>query len=397
MDVIGNDYVDHPEFHRSERITFIDIGGMRQGASFLARLFQLTVFYVRLIWCVTVGAPKVVHILWNNRVEYFDRTLLMLYYKLVGKKVVLTAHNVNKAKRDASDSALNRLTLRIQYSLSDHVFVHTEKMKRELIEEFAVPASAVTVIPFGINIAVPDSGVTINEAKQRLGIRATEHTILFFGRIVPYKGLEYLVEAFQRVAGRDLNCRLIIAGQPMKGFEKYAEGILLAIERSAHSDRIQRCLEFIPDDQTELYFKAADVLALPYKNSFESGVLYLAYRFGLPVIASDVGSFREEMAKSGAGLVFEPGDSADLGDTIEAFFESELYRDATRYRRHIREYASARHSWDELGEITEAVYRSLRSNSAAPSPASALQREKLVTSDSSALEDSKSAFENVKS
>ena len=56
----------------------------------------------------------------------------MLYYKLLGKKVVLTAHNVNTAKRDAKDSLLNRFTLKTQYQLADHIFVHTEKMSAEL-------------------------------------------------------------------------------------------------------------------------------------------------------------------------------------------------------------------------------------------------------------------------
>src|SRR5581483_3462133 len=99
--------------------------------------------------------PGIFHILWNNKFEFFDRTLLMLYYKLLRKKIVLTLHNINKGRRDSRDRRLNRLTLRFQYRLSDHIFVHTEKMKRELIEEFGEREDRVTVIPFGINNAVP--------------------------------------------------------------------------------------------------------------------------------------------------------------------------------------------------------------------------------------------------
>ena len=57
--------------------------------------------------------------------------LLMLYYKLLGKRIVFTAHNVNAGKRDSNDSWLNRLSLKVQYNLSDHLFVHTEGMKSE--------------------------------------------------------------------------------------------------------------------------------------------------------------------------------------------------------------------------------------------------------------------------
>ena len=72
----------------------------------------------------------------------------MLYYRLLGKRIVLTAHNVNAGKRDANDSLRNRLSLKIQYRLSDHIFVHTDEMKSELFSHFTVAAGKVSVIPF---------------------------------------------------------------------------------------------------------------------------------------------------------------------------------------------------------------------------------------------------------
>jgi len=357
--VIGNDRVDNVDFHKSDRVTFFDCGSLRSNVGFLAKLFQLTAYYARLIAYVTFHSPKIVHILWNSKAEYFDRTLLTLYFKCLRRKIVLTAHNVNKAKRDSCDSPLNRLTLGIQYRMADHIFVHTEKMKSELVQEFSISPECVVVIPFGTNIAVSDTALTVTEAKRRLGIYADERTILFFGRIVPYKGLECLVEAFHRLARHDSNCRLIIAGEPMKGFESYMDAIQRVTAGSSGADRILCRLEFIPDDETEAYFKAADVLVLPYRNIFESGVLFLAYRFGLPVIASDVGSFREELTNSGAGLLFEPMNSAALAANLDAFFKSELYKDATQHRQRIREYSSARQSWEIVGEITERVYSGL--------------------------------------
>src|SRR5215471_36989 len=258
--VVGSDRVDNVDFHKSDRITFLDCGGLRPNAGFLAKLFHLIAYYARLIAYVTFGSPKIVHILWNSKAEYFDRTLLMLYFKWLGKEIVLTAHNVNKAKRDSCDSAVNRLTLRVQYRLADQIFVHTEKMKCELVQEFGVSPDRASVIPFGVNVAVPDTELTATQAKRRLGIRSDERTILFYGRIVPYKGLECLVEAFHRLAPRDTNSRLIIAGEPMIGFETYVNDIRRTIKDGDSADRILCRLEFIPEDQTEIYFKAADVL-----------------------------------------------------------------------------------------------------------------------------------------
>ena len=67
-----------------------------------------------------------------------------------GKQIVFTAHNVNAGKRDSNDSWLNRLSLKIQYKLSDHIFVHTDGMKRETDLDFRIPESKVSVIPFGL-------------------------------------------------------------------------------------------------------------------------------------------------------------------------------------------------------------------------------------------------------
>src|SRR5262249_39195599 len=150
-----------------------------------------------------------------------DRTALLLYYKTLGKRIVLTAHNVNAARRDSRDNWLNRLTLRIQYRLADRIFVHTRPSKDELVQDFGVREENVTVIPFGINTTVADTDLTPAQAKQRLGLDPGDKAILFFGRIGPYKGLEYLVDAFQQLAKTDPAYRLVIAGGLKGGFETY--------------------------------------------------------------------------------------------------------------------------------------------------------------------------------
>jgi len=360
MDVIGNDGMDSAEFHTTPNLTFLNLGGIQQPkARFLKKLSQVLQYYVRLVRYVSIAKPRLVHILWNGKFEYLDRTVLMFFFKFMGKRVVFTAHNVNKAKRDSEDSLLNRLTLRCQYHLADRIFVHTEKMKRELIEEFGVNSSTVRVIPFGIYNLLPDTDLTPREAKEKLGIGSDERSILFFGRIVPYKGLEYLLAAFEKVHARNPNYRLIIAGEPMKGYEQYVTALLRTIDSGTYRDRVIQKLQFIRDDETELYFKAADTLALPYKSIFQSGVLFVGYTYGLPVIAADVGSFREDIIEGKTGYVFKPGDSADLANALEKYFESDLYKGLERNRREIRNYVTARHSWDKVGEITRSVYEEL--------------------------------------
>ena len=361
LDMIGGDDNDRPEFHNTAKMRFINLRrNRRQNAGLAEKASNLLIYYVRLILYATVARPKIFHILWNSKIEWFDRTLLILYYRLLGKKVVLTAHNVNAGVRDSNDTALNRLTLKVQYRLSDRIFVHTEKMKRELLDEFGVREAAVRVIPFGFNNAVPTTLLTPDEAKRRLGLQDDQKTILFLGRIVPYKGLEYLVAAFEQIVSAGGDFRLIIAGQVEgRDCQKYAENILRGLSREAIRERTILKIGFIPDEDLEIYFKAADVFVLPYTHIFQSGVLFLGYSFGTPVIASDVGSLRDDIVEGKTGFLFQPKDSRDLGKAIEAYFECDLYRCLNQHRQEIREYAAARHSWDVVGEATRNVYAEL--------------------------------------
>jgi len=357
LDIIGGDEIDSPEFHATQNLKFLNLYGTKgQRARPVERLCQLLLYYLRLIRYAAVSEPRILHILWNNRFEYFDRTCLMLYYRLLGKKIALTAHNVNRARRDANDSLLNRLTLRIQYRLVDHIFVHTQKMKNELLRSFGVRERAVTVIRHPINNAFPDTSLTPVQAKRRLGLQENERAVLFLGRIRPYKGLEYLLSAFKLLLANRTDYRLIVAGEPKKGSEEYLDQIRQTISRDFLPQEVILNIEFIPDGQMELYLKAADVTVLPYKDIFQSGVLFLCYSFGLPVIASDVGSFREEIIEGRTGFLCKPGDPVDLARAVETYFTSDLYKNLKVRRRELKDYANANHSWHIVAELTHSAY-----------------------------------------
>jgi glycosyltransferase involved in cell wall biosynthesis len=360
LDLIGSEEVDSPDFQGEPKLNFLKFGGKQlQDDSLTRKAFKLIRYYAQLLRYTAVAKPKIFHILWNYKFESFDRTMLMLYYKLRGKKVVLTLHNVNAGKRDSNDSLLNRLTLRIQYRLADHFFVHTQKMKSELLKSFGLREGAITVIPFGINNSVPSTNITSEQARQRLGIKESAKTILFFGNIGPYKGLEFLVAAFQRIAAKNADYELVIAGKLRGGCEKYMSDIQGTIDSDAYRGRIMQKIEFISDEETELYFKAADVFALPYTQIFQSGVLFLGYNFGLPVVAADVGSLNEDIIEGRTGFLCKPSDPGDLARAIETYFESDLFKNLGRRRREIKDYANERHSWDVVGETTRNVYANL--------------------------------------
>ncbi len=147
-------------------------------------------------------------------------------------------------------------------------------------------------------------------------------------------------------------------GKP-KGSDDYWNQIQQSIDRNGIRDRIIEKIEYVPDEQTELFFKAADVLILPYTRIFQSGVLFLGYSFGLPAIAADVGTLKEEIIEGQTGFVFKPQDSSDLASVICKYFESELFRNLEPRRIEIKEYANKRYSWDKVAAITTRVYLNL--------------------------------------
>ena len=365
FDFIGSADVDSPELHGTPLVNFLNLrGDQRPGVSLPRKVYRVLAYYGRLLQYAASARPGIFHLLWNNKIEFFDRTILMLYYRGLGKRIVFTAHNVNARQRDGKDNWLNRLSLDIQYRLSSHIFVHTEKMKQQLQDGFGVPDDKVSVIPFGINNTVPNSALTAGQAKERLGLARDEKVLLLFGGITPYKGFEYVVDALAQLKGKGGEYRLLIAGKPKpKGGDlPYWESIRQAITRHGLDGQVIARIEYIPDEETELYFKAADVLLLPYTHIFQSGVLFLGYSFGLPVLAADVGSLRDEIVDGKTGYVFKTKDAGDLAAAIEKYFGSDLYRDLERRRPLIRDYANERHSWAKVAAIITRVYANLSSN-----------------------------------
>ena len=117
--------------------------------------------------------------------------------------------------------------------------------------------------------------------------------------------------------------------------------------------------DFIPDEETEVYFKAADAVILPYRQIYQSGVLFLGHSFGLPVLAADVGSLKDDIVEGKTGFTFRPEDPVDLARAIKQYFASDLYADLNSRRQQIKDYANERHSWEVVSQMTTSVYAGL--------------------------------------
>lgn len=359
LEVIGGDNLSGSAMVHHPTVSFHNLHGSTSPAAPLLRkcLHVASVYWKLMAFAARTNCP-LIHIQWPYKFPLFDRTLLACWYKVLGKKLVFTAHNIDAGARDGCQSWSNRVSLRFFYRFVDHTIVHTERMRGQLVEDFGVAVSNISVIPHGIMSAVPESDLTRSEARRRLNLVKGARVLLFFGSILPYKGLDLLIEAMQRLVQQDPKILLLIAGDFKKHFDYWAR-ISQAIDRLGLGKHIITDLRHIPDDEIEIYFKAADVLVMPYRSIFQSGVLFLAYRFGLPVVATDVGSLREAIISGETGYICQPDDPEDMARVIHHYFGSELFSNLEHHRPKICRDASTLYSWSTIGKSTVQVYQNL--------------------------------------
>lgn len=151
-------------------------------------------------------------------------------------------------------------------------------------------------------------------ARQNLSL-PDRKTLLFFGLIRDYKGLDLLIEAMNLL---DDSYQLLIAGECYGSFDKY----MGLIRSSSASERIFPHLRFIPDRDVPVFFSAADALVLPYRSATQSGVVSIAFFYGLPMVSTPVGDFFDSIARTGTGVVVADVSTGALADGICSLFSS---------------------------------------------------------------------------
>lgn len=361
IDVIDSDN-SIGKFDDLTNVNFLNYrGSLEPGVGSLAKVNRILKYYLRLIIYAYKTDSKLLHIQWMNKFIYFDRTILNLYYKILGKKLIFTAHNINAKKRNNRDNILNRLSLMAHYKLMDHIIVHNNKMKEELINEFNISKQKVSVISFGLNVKAPQIVVSKQQAISYLGLPENKKYILFFGGIINYKGLDVLINAFKLMLESDNSYHLIIAGNPRE--QEYFQQIEKLLNEIKIDENCTRHFKYIPDLDIPYYFYAADCCVLPYKSIFQSGVHTLSYAYGLPVIASDVGSFKDDdVLENETGFIFKPLDHHDLKMTLIKYFKSPLYLQLPQTRIHINNWAQKKYSWIEIGKKTSSLYQHICNN-----------------------------------
>ena len=175
------------------------------------------------------------------------------------------------------------------------------------------------------------------EAKARLGLDPTKRTLLFFGLIRGYKGLDLLLEAFKHLPA---DYELLVAGEVYGDEAPYRQQVA-GHEAEA---RTHLHLRYIDDQEVPLFYSAADLNVLPYRSATQSGILAVALHFEVPVVATDTGGLREVVEQADIGLIAPSTEPGAIAGAIQQFFRDKA---PEAMAANIRAYKDS-HSWKEM-------------------------------------------------
>ncbi len=241
--------------------------------------------------------PDVLHV--QETFDYwYDLTLLFNRMP----PLVTTIHDVAPHPGDRGNTPGLEYTKRIAFYRSQQVILHAQKLKDTLTEKFRVPQHRINVIPHG------ELGSLYQRLAGNVSLPREPYTLLFFGRIWPYKGLKYLIDAMLLVAERIPEVKLIIAGKGENLNKYFPEGY-----DEKHYEILN---EYIPNEEVAGIFQRSTITVLPYIESSQSGVAAIAYGTGTLVITSDVGGLSEMVKNEQDGLLVPPGNVHALADAI---------------------------------------------------------------------------------
>ena len=278
---------------------------------------------------------------WSKLLIKFVAKLLLA--RLLGYRIVWTVHNLYPHER-LQPQFIGRLAHLIVAQLATAIIVHCEYARGALAREFYRRRNVYT-IPHPSYIDAYTNTISKQEATAKLGLPDSRLVFLFLGTIRPYKGLDRLVEAFQKIPGDNLT--LVIAGKP---WHTMSESKVHALGQD--DKRIIVIPRFIPNEDLQIYFKAADVVVLPFTDVLSSGSALLAMSFGCPVVAPAVGCLTEAI-KTDTGLLYDPSDPDGL---YRALLHCQLL-DLETLGQNAYEQAT-RLTWTDMAQKTLRVYRS---------------------------------------
>ena len=281
----------------------------------------------------------------------FGSSLLVLFNMFLAKllfvKIVVTIHDV----RSFSDNNESPLYTRLIYFLTDSIFTHNIFSKKEIVKYHKSFAKKITIIPHGNYLPFIENQEDQKASRLRLDIGLDKKVLLFFGMIKKVKSLDLLLLAMPEIIKRNPNAILLVAGKPWKDDFTYYQDI---IDRLKIHNNCLLNIKFISHQDVKHYYCASDIVILPYKEIYQSGVLMMSMCFGKPVVVSDLDSFKEIVDDQETAFFFKSGDINSLSNVVNKVLENHNLSEKVRTQGF--ELVKTKYSWMEIGRKTRDAY-----------------------------------------
>ena len=282
-------------------------------------------------------------------IRSFVKTLLFLilikWLKSRGTRVLWTVHNL-QAHEANLHLALSKILWPNFIRNVDACISLSHAGQSQLQQTFvSLNNRSIFVVPHGHYRDIYPNQVIRTEARTQLRLPVDAQVITFFGQIRPYKNVLHLIQVFRKLKGENLV--LLIAGRSRLSPEQ--EGELKAI---AADPRVKLFLQFIPDEDIQLYLNAADLVVLPYQEILNSGSALLALSFNRPVLVPNRGAMSELQQQVGSAWV-----RTYTGELNSTMLQESLDWAGNELRS--EEAPLDELSWESLGQKTLAVYHSI--------------------------------------
>jgi glycosyltransferase involved in cell wall biosynthesis len=302
------------------RVEVLNIRGSQDPKrSKLQKIFNLFKYSAKLLKHVRDKKYDAVHMTGTFMTRSAIAGLLeCIIYRLTAQKLLMTVHNILPHGRDGK---VLRAIYWFVYRIPHTLVVHTLKMKSELQQRFGIPADRIVIMAHGVD----DVPATWAEPTPSEKLR-----VLIFGTLNHYKGVDQFLKAVNLIKAP---IEITIAGEARD--PGYARLIAALIDALPEGHSIQWHREFIHEEKVQYLFEGADVALLPYRHIDQSGVLFTAFRFGTPLIVTDVGSFKESLPDF-AGVVAASAAPTDLATATAEFIASRARFDRSRIREHAK-------------------------------------------------------------
>ena len=345
VDLIGSPIYDRKKL--DSKIVFYDYRADQEGKSVLLKPFGIIKYYWKLLTHLSRSDSKIVHIQWL-RFEFIEGVLIPGITQLMGKKIIYTAYNVLPHNKQGF---LIKKKFKLLYRMQNEILVHTSFIKDQIVNHFKIWPGKIHVAHHGVYKRDKNIDLTQQDSRKELNLRQNSTVILFFGIIQAYKGFDTLTRSID-LLGENSNLEILVAGRVSKEYKKEFESLVSKTGNKNYT----YLLKYVSEEEVEQCFTAADVTVLPYKEASQSGVLFMSYTYGVPVIAPDLGGFSEDILPTKTGYLFEPNNPASLAATILQF-KKDWSNAGSPEKQFIMDFAHNNYSWDASCKKMVEVYR----------------------------------------